>query len=74
MQSFPNLVHRPLIVDLTVEDNQRLKVIYGSVNGFHAIDLDSASVQDIYSPPQVGYRDRERGRETYRQTDREERW
>ncbi|XP_072180179.1 mitogen-activated protein kinase kinase kinase kinase 4-like [Diadema setosum] len=49
---FPNLVHRPLIVDLTVEDNQRLKVIYGSVNGFHAIDLDSASVQDIYTPPQ----------------------
>nr|XP_054770867.1 TRAF2 and NCK-interacting protein kinase-like [Lytechinus pictus] len=51
-KSFPNLVHRPLIVDLTVEDNQRLKVIYGSVNGFHAIDLDSASVQDIYTPPQ----------------------
>ncbi|XP_071511556.1 mitogen-activated protein kinase kinase kinase kinase 4-like isoform X3 [Diadema antillarum] len=53
-KSFPNLVHRPLIVDLTVEDNQRLKVIYGSVNGFHAIDLDSASVQDIYTPPQLG--------------------
>ncbi|XP_072035054.1 serine/threonine-protein kinase mig-15-like isoform X2 [Amphiura filiformis] len=50
-KSFPNLNHRPQIVDLTVEDNQRLKVIYGSSSGFHAIDLDSATVQDIYIPP-----------------------
>ncbi|XP_038050196.1 mitogen-activated protein kinase kinase kinase kinase 4-like isoform X2 [Patiria miniata] len=49
-KTFPNLTHRPQIVDLTVEDNQRLKVIYGSSAGFHAIDLDSASVQDIHIP------------------------
>lgn len=50
-KSFPNLSHRPLIVDLTIEDKQKLKVIYGSVGGFHAIDLDSATVKDIYRPP-----------------------
>ncbi|XP_033112977.1 traf2 and NCK-interacting protein kinase-like [Anneissia japonica] len=49
-KSFPNLVFRPQIVELTVEDGHRLKVIYGSSVGFHAIDLDSASVNDIYSP------------------------
>ena len=26
------------------------KVLYGSANGFHAVDLDSASVYDIYTP------------------------
>ncbi|XP_071951160.1 serine/threonine-protein kinase mig-15-like isoform X2 [Antedon mediterranea] len=49
-KSFPNLAFRPQIVELTVEDGHRLKVIYGSSVGFHAIDLDSASVNDIYSP------------------------
>jgi misshapen/NIK-related kinase len=38
-------------VDLTVEENARLKVLYGSHEGFHAIDLDSASIYDIYTPP-----------------------
>ena len=27
-----------------------MKVLYGSANGFHAVDLDSASVYDIYLP------------------------
>ncbi|TPP59562.1 Serine/threonine-protein kinase mig-15 [Fasciola gigantica] len=48
---FSDLAHRPLLVDLTVEENQRLKVIYGSSAGFHAIDLDSNTVFDLYLPP-----------------------
>jgi misshapen/NIK-related kinase len=46
-------MHRPLLVDLTVEEGTRLKVIYGSADGFHAVDLDSASVYDIYIPKHV---------------------
>ncbi|XP_028044615.1 serine/threonine-protein kinase mig-15 isoform X10 [Monomorium pharaonis] len=49
-KSFGELAHRPLLVDLTVEENSRLKVIYGSADGFHAVDLDSATVYDIYLP------------------------
>lgn len=52
-KNFKELVHRPLLVDLTVEDGTRLKVIYGSADGFHAVDLDSASVYDIYIPKHV---------------------
>lgn len=52
-QSFGELVHRPLLVDLTIEDQSRLKVIYGSAEGFHAVDLDSATVYDIYLPKHV---------------------
>uniref|UniRef100_A0A336MAJ8 non-specific serine/threonine protein kinase n=1 Tax=Culicoides sonorensis TaxID=179676 RepID=A0A336MAJ8_CULSO len=49
-KSFGELSHRPLLVDLTVEEQTRLKVIYGSADGFHAVDLDSATVYDIYLP------------------------
>ncbi|KAJ8950087.1 hypothetical protein NQ318_017812 [Aromia moschata] len=49
-KSFCELTYRPLLVDLTVEEGTRLKVIYGSSDGFHAVDLDSASVYDIYLP------------------------
>ncbi|XP_065087820.1 serine/threonine-protein kinase mig-15 isoform X9 [Ochlerotatus camptorhynchus] len=49
-KSFAELMHRPLLVDLTVEEQTRLKVIYGSAEGFHAVDLDSAIVYDIYLP------------------------
>ncbi|XP_055706719.1 serine/threonine-protein kinase mig-15 isoform X40 [Phlebotomus papatasi] len=49
-KSFGELHHRPLLVDLTIEESSRLKVIYGSAEGFHAVDLDSASVYDIYLP------------------------
>ncbi|NWW38744.1 TNIK kinase, partial [Panurus biarmicus] len=52
-QSFTSLHHKPLSVDLTVENGQRLKVIYGSVVGFHAIDVDSGSVYDLYLPTHV---------------------
>lgn len=47
------MAHRPLLVDLTIEDQSRLKVIYGSAEGFHAVDLDSATVYDIYLPKHV---------------------
>ena len=47
------MAHRPLLVDLTIEEGTRLKVIYGSAEGFHAIDLDQSSVYDIYIPKHV---------------------
>ncbi|XP_042901477.1 serine/threonine-protein kinase mig-15 isoform X2 [Parasteatoda tepidariorum] len=49
-KSFSDLLHKPLLVDLTVEDNIRLKVIFGSADGFHAVDLDSGAVYDVYLP------------------------
>ncbi|KAH8316756.1 hypothetical protein KR074_002472 [Drosophila pseudoananassae] len=52
-KNFGELEHRPLLVDLTIEDQSRLKVIYGSAEGFHAVDLDSAEVYDIYLPKHV---------------------
>ncbi|XP_022258422.1 serine/threonine-protein kinase mig-15-like [Limulus polyphemus] len=48
-KSFPELVHMPLLVDMTIEEGVRLKVIYGSAEGFHAVDVDSGSVYDIYT-------------------------
>uniref|UniRef100_A0A8C5B903 non-specific serine/threonine protein kinase n=1 Tax=Gadus morhua TaxID=8049 RepID=A0A8C5B903_GADMO len=52
-KSFGDLPHRPLLVDLTVEEGQRLKVIYGSCAGFHAIDVDSGNNYDIYIPVHI---------------------
>ncbi|XP_047193856.1 TRAF2 and NCK interacting kinase b isoform X4 [Hippoglossus stenolepis] len=52
-KSFTDLQHRPLLVDLTVEEGQRLKVIYGSTVGFHVIDVDSGSPYDIYIPSHI---------------------
>ncbi|XP_035860532.1 mitogen-activated protein kinase kinase kinase kinase 4-like isoform X7 [Sander lucioperca] len=52
-KSFGDLVHKPLLVDLTVEEGQRLKVIYGSSSGFHAVDVDSGAVYDIYLPTHI---------------------
>uniref|UniRef100_A0A672RR04 non-specific serine/threonine protein kinase n=1 Tax=Sinocyclocheilus grahami TaxID=75366 RepID=A0A672RR04_SINGR len=52
-KSFGDLPHRPLLVDLTVEEGQRLKVIYGSSAGFHAIDVDSGNNYDIYVPVHI---------------------
>uniref|UniRef100_A0A3B3CCT6 non-specific serine/threonine protein kinase n=1 Tax=Oryzias melastigma TaxID=30732 RepID=A0A3B3CCT6_ORYME len=49
-KSFTELQHRPLLVDLTVEEGQRLKVIYGSTVGFHVVDVDSGNPYDIYIP------------------------
>uniref|UniRef100_A0A8C9VF53 non-specific serine/threonine protein kinase n=1 Tax=Scleropages formosus TaxID=113540 RepID=A0A8C9VF53_SCLFO len=51
--SFADLPHKPLLVDLTVEEGQRLKVIYGSCAGFHAIDVDSGNNYDIYIPVHI---------------------
>ncbi|XP_055364517.1 TRAF2 and NCK interacting kinase b isoform X8 [Betta splendens] len=52
-KSFTDLQHRPLLVDLTVEEGQRLKVIYGSSAGFHVIDVDSGNPYDIYIPSHI---------------------
>ncbi|TKS72747.1 Mitogen-activated protein kinase kinase kinase kinase 4 [Collichthys lucidus] len=49
-KSFRSLPQKPLSVDLTVEEGQRLKVIYGSLSGFHAIDVDSGTPYDLYLP------------------------
>ncbi|XP_068566434.1 LOW QUALITY PROTEIN: TRAF2 and NCK interacting kinase b [Cebidichthys violaceus] len=51
--SFTELQHRPQLVDLTVEEGQRLKVIYGSVSAFHVIDVDSGNPYDIYIPSHI---------------------
>ncbi|XP_052403315.1 TRAF2 and NCK interacting kinase a isoform X4 [Carassius gibelio] len=52
-KSFTELQHRPQLVDLTVEEGQRLKVIYGSSVGFHVIDVDSGNPYDIYVPSHI---------------------
>jgi len=56
-KSFSDLVHKPLLVDMTIELSQsqegqlaRFNVIYGSSEGFHAVDVDSGVVNDIYTP------------------------
>ena len=50
---FSQLKYNPLLVDLTIEEGSRLKVIYASNYGFHAIDLDTSNQIDIYLPEQV---------------------
>ena len=52
-KSFTDLVHKPLLVDMTVEKAIKLKVIYGSRQGFHSVDLDNGQISDIYIPSQV---------------------
>ncbi|KAG7510954.1 traf2 and NCK-interacting kinase-like isoform X14 [Solea senegalensis] len=52
-KSFTELQHRPQLVDLTVEEGQRLKVIYGSSVGFHVVDVDSGNPYDIYIPSHI---------------------
>ncbi|XP_023650668.1 mitogen-activated protein kinase kinase kinase kinase 4 isoform X5 [Paramormyrops kingsleyae] len=52
-KSFTSLPQKPLSVNLTVEDGQRLKVIYGSLCGFHAIDVDSGTPYDLYLPTHI---------------------
>jgi len=41
------------MVDLTVEDGNKLKIIYATCVGFYGIDLDNATLFDIYIPAQV---------------------
>ncbi|XP_015216653.1 traf2 and NCK-interacting protein kinase isoform X9 [Lepisosteus oculatus] len=52
-KSFTDLQHKPQLVDLTVEEGQRLKVIYGSSVGFHVIDVDSGNPYDVYIPSHI---------------------
>ncbi|XP_069776230.1 misshapen-like kinase 1 isoform X3 [Narcine bancroftii] len=52
-KSFTDLPHRPSLVDLTVEEGQRLKVVYGSSTGFHAVDVDSGNTHDVYIPVHI---------------------
>jgi len=52
-KSFSDLPHKPLIVDLTVEEGSRLKLLYGSAFGFHAIDVDSGKNYDLYTPSHI---------------------
>nr|XP_033802016.1 nik-related protein kinase isoform X2 [Geotrypetes seraphini] len=52
-KSFTSLPQKPLTVDLTVENGQRLKVIYGSAMGFHTIDVDSGTISDLYLPTHI---------------------
>ena len=52
-KSFVDLAHKPMLVDMTIEEGIRLKVIYGSSEGFHAVELDSGAVYDIYVPTHV---------------------
>jgi len=53
LQTLSQLSDRPTMVDLTIEEGQRLKVLYGSNRGFHAVDLDTMDVFDIYIPQHV---------------------
>uniref|UniRef100_UPI00358E5DC8 mitogen-activated protein kinase kinase kinase kinase 4-like n=1 Tax=Myxine glutinosa TaxID=7769 RepID=UPI00358E5DC8 len=52
-KEFSDLKHKPLLVDMTMEEGQRLKVIYGSTEGFHAIDVESGSSYNIYLPTHI---------------------
>lgn len=49
-KSFTDLMHKPLLVDMTIENGIQFNVIYGSTEGFHAVDVDSGAVNDIYTP------------------------
>lgn len=49
-KSFTGLMHKPLLVDMTIESGIQFNVIYGSTEGFHAVDVDSGVVNDIYTP------------------------
>ena len=53
VKTFTRLPDRPIMVDLTIEEGQRLKVLYGSCRGFHAADLDTMELFDIYVPQHV---------------------
>uniref|UniRef100_UPI00358F1865 traf2 and NCK-interacting protein kinase-like isoform X2 n=1 Tax=Myxine glutinosa TaxID=7769 RepID=UPI00358F1865 len=53
-KSFLDLPVRPMLVDLSVVESMRLVVVFGSMNGFHSLDLDSGQVQDIVRMQNVG--------------------
>uniref|UniRef100_A0A1I8I7P1 non-specific serine/threonine protein kinase n=1 Tax=Macrostomum lignano TaxID=282301 RepID=A0A1I8I7P1_9PLAT len=49
-KTFTDLPYTPVNVDLTFENDTKMKVLYGSNCGFHAIDLDSNAYLDVYLP------------------------
>ncbi|XP_057302221.1 misshapen-like kinase 1 [Hydractinia symbiolongicarpus] len=50
-KSFRNLFQKPLMVNMAIQtDSSKLRVIYASESGFYGVDLDSATVYDIYVP------------------------
>lgn len=49
-KSFPDLSYRPILVDMVLETSNKTKVLYASTVGFHAIDLETGTVQDLYIP------------------------
>jgi len=50
---FTDLPYRPLIVDITVEEDSRIKILYGSSKGFHAIDTETEMKYDLYIPSYI---------------------
>jgi hypothetical protein len=52
-KSFTDLIHKPMLVDMTVENSIKLKVIYGSRQGFHSLNLDNGQLTDLYTPQHV---------------------
>lgn len=53
MQVFTNIPDKPVMVDLIVEEGQKIKILYASNRGFHGIDLDTSAVFDLYIPAHV---------------------
>lgn len=51
-KSFPDIPHRPVLVDMVCETATKTKVLYASAMGFHAIDLENGVLQDLYLPAQ----------------------
>ncbi|ESO12472.1 hypothetical protein HELRODRAFT_187888 [Helobdella robusta] len=52
---FTNIPDRPIMVDLIVEDGQKIKILYASSRGFHGIDLDTSAVFDLYIPAHLNF-------------------
>lgn len=47
---FTNIPDKPVMVDLIVEESQKIKILYASNRGFHGIDLDTSANFDLYIP------------------------
>ncbi|XP_019864172.1 PREDICTED: misshapen-like kinase 1 [Amphimedon queenslandica] len=49
-KSFPDLPNKPILVDMVHMPGGKSKVVYASTSGFHAVDMDTGVVQNIYIP------------------------
>lgn len=49
-KTFSDLPMKPVLVDMAYEMAGGSRVLYASTIGFHAIDLDTGTVQDLYIP------------------------